>query len=272
MKKFFVISDVHSYLTPLKEALDAAGFDPTNNDHWLISCGDLFDRGDESRELLHYIMSIERKILVKGNHDILLEDLCMRGFPYSHDKSNGTVKTVLSIGDINVCDFDSLCMSTLNKTAAYRHSLINYFETKKYIFVHSWIPCNTDCDKGASKPWHIVDKTFSFREDWRNASEAEWEEAMWGNPFFKAQEGLNKTGKTIVFGHWHCSLGHLIDTDGELSEFGKDACWDIYKNSSWGIVGIDKCTAHTGKVNVLVLEDDFLEDLEVDQNESSGQD
>jgi hypothetical protein len=41
-----------------------------------------------------------------------------------------------------------------------------------------------------------------------------WEEAMWGNPFFKAQDGLNGTGKTIVFGHWHCSLGHLISSDG----------------------------------------------------------
>lgn len=37
MPKFFVISDVHSFYTPMKEALDAAGFDPDDEDHWLIS-------------------------------------------------------------------------------------------------------------------------------------------------------------------------------------------------------------------------------------------
>ena len=97
MPKFFVVSDVHSFYTPLKKALDENGFNPNDENHWLIVCGDCFDRGDESEELLHYLMSLERKILVKGNHDILLEDCCKRGFPYSHDKQNGTTRTIQDI-------------------------------------------------------------------------------------------------------------------------------------------------------------------------------
>jgi serine/threonine protein phosphatase 1 len=96
--KLFVVSDIHSFYTPLIEALNKAGFDPDNKDHWLISCGDCFDRGPESVEVLHYLMQLERKILIKGNHDLLLKDLCSRGFPYSHDKSNGTVRTVQDFG------------------------------------------------------------------------------------------------------------------------------------------------------------------------------
>jgi len=254
--KFFCVSDIHSYYSALKKALDEAGFDRNNPEHWLISCGDAFDRGHESEEVLHFLMSLERKILVKGNHDLLLDDLCMREFPYSHDFSNGTTRTVNDIGGAGEgYPFDDCCRNTWNRTAAYRASLVNYFETENYIFVHSWIPTITE---GASKPWHTLNKYYEYKEDWREATRNEWEEAMWGNPFFKAQEGMNRTGKYIVFGHWHCSLGHLISSDGELSEFGENACWDIYKNDDWKIIGIDKCTAHTGKVNVLVIEDNFL--------------
>lgn len=254
MKKLFVISDVHSFLTPLKKALDEAGFDPENKDHWLISCGDLFDRGPESKELLHYIMSLERKILVKGNHDILLKTLCIREFPYSHDLHNGTAKTVEDLGDSGQ-PFHEKCQRTFDRTARYRELLVNYFETENYIFVHSWIPLNVMYHKGASKPWHQDNKTYEYREDWRKANETAWEEAMWGNPFIHYINGMNKTGKTIVFGHWHCSTGHRLAGNCK-TEFEEDAVWDPFYGDN--IIGIDRCTAHTGEVNVLVLEDEFI--------------
>ena len=54
--KYFVVSDVHSFYTKMKEALGRAGFDETNPNHTLRSCGDLFDRGKESKETLEYVM------------------------------------------------------------------------------------------------------------------------------------------------------------------------------------------------------------------------
>lgn len=255
-KKMFVCSDVHSYLEPLEQALKQAGYDPNNEDHLLVSCGDLFDRGPESEELLHYIMSIERKVLVKGNHDLLLDECCRGGFPYSHDKHNGTTKTIQDISKIySAYDFAEACKMTFNKTARYRELLVNYFETKNYIFVHSWIPTNVKFE-GDNKPWYQQGKTFAWMEDWRNANDVEWEEAMWGNPFVRAEQDLNKTGKTIVFGHWHCSAGHKM-LGNCVDEF-ESTIWDpcYFKNT----IGIDRCTAHTGEVNVLVLEDELLDD------------
>lgn len=255
MPKLFVISDVHSFLTPLKEALDKAGFDENNENHYIVSCGDLFDRGPESEELFRYIMSLPRKILVKGNHDILLEELCTRGFPYSHDKHNGTVDTVKQIGGYkNHHDFEKCCEVTYHRLTAYRFILKNYFETKNYIFVHSWIPTNVEFE-GTTKPWYQQGKTLTWMEDWRNGNDVEWEEAMWGNPFSRASQELNKTGKTIVFGHWHCSAGHVIL--GNCNSEFEYAIWEpcYFKNT----IGIDRCTAHTGEVNVLVLEDEFIE-------------
>ena len=137
MPKFFVVSDIHSFYTPLKKALDEKGFDPNNEDHWLVVCGDAFDRGPESEEVLHFLMQLERKILIRGNHEDLLEECCMREFAYSHDNSNGTRKTIQDIGGMGYGrPFDECCQITLNKTQAYRDQLVNYFETQNYIFVH----------------------------------------------------------------------------------------------------------------------------------------
>ena len=252
--KLFCCSDIHSYYTALKRALDEAGFDKNNPDHWLVVCGDAFDRGPESEEVLWFLMSLERKILVKGNHDLLLEDCCMREIPYSHDFSNGTVRTINDIGGAGEGNpFEECCNNTLNRTAAYRASLVNYFETENYIFVHSWIPV---LNKDGLPAHYTYGRSFEFNPDWRQANAEDWNTAMWGNPFAMAMRGLNQTGKTIVFGHWHCSYGWSRDLG--CSEFDTDACWDIYKNEDQKIIGLDKCTAYTGKVNVFVIEDNFL--------------
>lgn len=250
--KLFVFSDVHSYLCPFKEALEQAGFDKNNPEHWLVSCGDLFDRGPYSEEVLHYIMSFERKILVRGNHDLLLEDCCIREFPGSHDFSNGTVRTINDIGGAGEgYVFEKCCRNTLNRTAAYRNLLVNYFETEKYIFVHSFIPLK--CSD--SMPKHYTrNRKFEYNPDWRNATESEWEQAMWGNPFDLAKQGLNKTGKTVVFGHWHASWPRAY-YDGQ-SEFDETADFSPYFGE--GYIGLDACTAYTKKVNVLVLDDNFI--------------
>jgi serine/threonine protein phosphatase 1 len=248
----FVVSDVHSHLDPLKKALDEAGFDPNNEEHWLLSCGDLFDRGPNSEELLYYIMSLERKILIRGNHDLLLEECCKREFPYRHDHSNGTVKTICDIGGAGEgYPFNKCCERTWNRMAAYRDCLVNYWETENYIFVHSWVPTKVTYDKGASKPWHMVGKKHEYMEDWRNANSVEWEEAMWGNPFEFAEHRLNKTGKILVSGHWHASWPRAR-YEGK-PEFGEGADFSPYYGNSF--IGIDACCAASGRINVLVIKD-----------------
>ena len=112
MKKLFVVSDTHSFYSELKLALDKAGFDENDESHWLIVCGDAFDRGEESLEMLHFLMSLERKILVRGNHDSLLEDCCKRRYAFGHDISNGTAKTIYDIGGGG--DFDKCCDITIS--------------------------------------------------------------------------------------------------------------------------------------------------------------
>ena len=138
MPKFFVISDVHGFYDEMKVALDNAGFNENNPDHWLIGCGDYFDRGKQPMEVMKYLYNLPRKILVRGNHEELLVDCCKRGWALSHDVHNGTSGTIYRIGYGD--DFTEMCDYTLKRTKPFLNSMVNYFETQNYIFVHSWIP------------------------------------------------------------------------------------------------------------------------------------
>lgn len=41
MSLYFVTSDIHGFYNELQTALNGAGFDPNNENHIFISCGDL---------------------------------------------------------------------------------------------------------------------------------------------------------------------------------------------------------------------------------------
>lgn len=249
MPKFFVTSDIHSYYNELIIALHNAGFDEDNEDHYLVVCGDCWDRGLDSNKVFKYLRDLPRKVLVKGNHEQLLVDCCQRGYPMSHDHHNGTVHTIRDLGYGD--EFEDWCAYTLKKVRPLIDSMVNYFETKNYVFVHSWIPV---INKDGLPAHYTRNREFEFNPDWRNASQKEWDEAMWGNPFDMAERGL-MPDKTVIFGHWHCSVG-WAKTE-HRGEFGYDAKFDPYYGD--GFIAIDACTAHSHKCNVIVIEDEFLE-------------
>ena len=96
--KLFCVSDIHGYFDEFKAALDTAGFDSDNESHWLIGCGDYFDRGRQPLEVMDYLKKLPRKILIRGNHEDLLEQCYSRRMAFSHDIHNGTAMTILDVG------------------------------------------------------------------------------------------------------------------------------------------------------------------------------
>lgn len=255
--KYFVVSDVHSFYTPLKTALDNAGFDPENENHTLISCGDLFDRGAESEQVLNYIMSLPRKILVRGNHESMLMELVFRKrTAEACDQHNGTIKTIFDLGGAFKKGFaddykNNMYLIRRNeKLLEYFSLLVDYYETNNYIFVHSWVPTTRDQDGNI---------TYL---NYKDASAQNWEEARWVNPFMEyiyMRDMGESLGKTIVFGHWHTAEGHArFHNDGIANitprhyKNGFNNC-DIFHEE--GIIGLDACTVISGKVNCLVIED-----------------
>ena len=252
MPKFFIVSDIHGYYDELRLYLNKAGFDENNEDHWLITCGDHFDRGPKPLEVMRYLKKIPRKILVKGNHEELLVKCCENGYPGMHDYSNGTYNTICELGDAGEgYSFNECCDRTLAKTRLFLDSMVDYFETKNYIFVHSWIPL---ISKDGFPAYYTRNRQCEFNPNWRQASAKEWEDSRWGNPFELAEQGF-LPDKTVVFGHYHTSYAKSR-YEGK-PEWGIGADFSIYHGN--GYIGIDACTAYSGQMNVLVLEDEFLE-------------
>ncbi len=252
MPKLFCTSDIHSYYDPLIKALDEVGFDKDNPDHYLVVCGDCFDRGDQSAEVLRFLRGIERKYIIKGNHCQLLLKCCKRGYPQFHDFSNGTYKTICDLGgEREGYTFDECCDRTLARVGTFIDNMVNYLETENFIFVHGWLPvdCNDSMQTG-----HRHNTHFISMKDFRIATQKQWNDATWLCGPDMALDGYNNTGKTIVFGHWHTSYLWSI-RDGR-SEFGDDAKFDTFCGD--GFIALDSCVAHSGKLNVLVLEDNFL--------------
>lgn len=118
-------------------------------------------------------------------------------------------------------------------------AMLDYFETEHYVFTHGWIPSIPNRDK-----------SYSYISSWREADREQWNRARWFNGMDAVQTA--DENKTIVCGHWHTSYGHS-KYEHKGTEFGEDADFSPYYGP--GIIAIDACTAFSGKVNCLVIED-----------------
>lgn len=256
MPKFFVTADIHGFYDEFIEALMKAGYDKEDESHYLICCGDYTDRGPKPKEVIDFLSKNPRTILIRGNHEVLWREMVRRGYYKTHDIHNGTVDTALVISkmDVNNIKTESDWTKVIKKSdkimSPFIDKTINFFETEKYIFCHSWIPMKEN-------EYSYDDGDYYW--DWRSASNKEWEDAMWGNPFLNATHGKNQTGKTIVFGHFHTSHFHSNYENGNnIDEFSKKADFSPAYSEEYKIIGLDACTAFSGRVNIVVLEDDFL--------------
>lgn len=251
--KIFAVSDIHSFYDELISALNEAGFEKDNPNHLLICCGDYLDRGTKSWDVIDYLSNLSNVVLVRGNHEDLMEEMLGRGYALSHDIHNGTYQSFLQLfpyveNKVTQKRF-SKQMSPEMKAVhelilkPFYSKMVNYFETENYVFCHGYIP------SGSS---------------WRHGS---WYDARWKNGIelhhFLSKQNRIQTEKTIVCGHWHCSYGwsHIAQ---KYKEFPQRTHEDFEKSfqpyKEPGLIAIDACTAYSGKVNVVVLEDNLLEE------------
>lgn len=247
--RYYVVSDIHGFYTPMISALTDAGYFSDTAPHKLVILGDLMDRGQEAIPLQQFVcqqMADNAVILIRGNHEDLFESLVTEdhGLPYDIHISNGTYDTALQLTG---CDSVMARIRNYDFAAAAKGTpfyqeimpaMQDYHETAHYVFVHGWIPCIAERNQ------------YCAIQDWRNATPDAWRNARWYNGMDAAQTTDER--KTIVCGHWHASYGHST-YEGKGSQFGADADFSPYYGPN--VIAVDACTAHTGMVNCIVLED-----------------
>ena len=237
--KFFVVSDVHGHYTQLIKALDDAGFDRENAEHTFLSCGDLFDRGLENVQVYDFVRSLPRKILLKGNHEDLLNEILTTGLVTENAIKNGTNITVAQFLGECVLDapgyVDTIThRARIQEILEFLDAMGNYYETPKYVFTHGWLPILLDGRMPVIHPcWRQVSS-----EEWAGARWLEWQQLYGAGAVLKA--------KTIVCGHRAARMGYQYDSARE-----PDLDEPFYGD---GVIAIDAHTVRSGIVNVLVIE------------------
>lgn len=237
--KYFVSSDIHGYFDEWQKALKEKGFEENNPEHKIIVCGDLFDRGRQPKQIIDFVLSHKDKfILIRGNHEDLMQDMIDRNKNTYGDLCNGTAQTIVDLcPKWQVSEFDLKKIAKKTGLQEVLDMCVDYYETSKYIFVHGWIP--------------IIEYCYLYDESWRNASKQRWQKARWISPVEMYRYGIYEPNKTIVCGHWHCSaLWHEQNPD-KYDEFGKRANFNPFITKN--MIALDACTAYSHKVNVVVL-------------------
>lgn len=236
-KMYFCVADVHSFYDVLISTLNKANFFETNPNHVFVSCGDLMDRGPDAVKCLDFVNNLPNKILIKGNHEDLLEDILFKKnyFDY-YDFSNGTVDTISQISKINYSNLNPYIQFAMidgcrysDALKTYLKSVINYAEIGDHIIVHGWIP----------RRYNDYEKEWN--NDWRNG---DWEEARWLNGMEMWRLGYTVKDKTIVCGHWSSMWGH--------KKFHKNPSHDSFIED--GIVALDATTVLSNQINLYIFE------------------
>ena len=245
--KLYCTSDVHSFYDELMIALDNAGFDINNEEHIFVSCGDLLDRGPFAEKCLKFVNSLpdSRKILIRGNHELLAMNMIRNGYYGQHDWWNGTADTAQQL-----CGYtDPYCVtedeviegfSKNQEWVKYYQSTVYYKEIGDYIFTHAWIPYDI-----AENGKLVYDK------NWRNAS---FHECIWDNGMLLWRDGIREPSKTIVCGHFHSMWGHKNLHNEFSSNYPTiDNCRPFEDE---GIIALDSMVPASRFLNVKVIEVD----------------
>lgn len=266
MKKYFVVSDVHGYYHEMLVALYEAGFDINNPDHVVISCGDVCDRGPDAVKCIKFFLELadeDRAILIRGNHEDLMEAALARRYFMVHDIHNRTADTACQITGITDPDQALITMADNGSIwDTYVDKCIDYYLLGDYIFVHGWIPTIIEYGHGS-----LISDKYIYNFHWQEANEAEWENARWLNGMKMWSMGIKVPDKTIVCGHWHTSWGHAnlhddgverlssVETyyiDPETGMEEPHVNYNIFYDK--GIIALDAMTAVSHQVNCFTLE------------------
>jgi len=279
--KYFVFSDVHGEYDALIRSLEEAGYERNNPTHKLVSLGDEFDRGPDSRKIYNFLIQ-NHAICVKGNHDVMFQEYLEKGmdgeFVLFNILHNGLGETIKSFTGLLDKQFSIETLQKARVSVQSRDSVLRwlqnkplFYETDTFIFVHAGI-------NPKLRDWKDTDEHYAL---W------DIEDSHKSCP--------NVGNKVVVIGHHHAfrvrqnglENGNgdpdLSQIDMHTNSRDENGNYHYFKLHSYGNtdenrpyvggnkIAIDGCTNLTKKVNVLVVEDYEKEDPKPEKEPSPEQ-
>jgi len=176
MNKIYAIADIHGCLDKLTELLNKIDIDKQNDT--LVFIGDYIDRGKYSREVVDYVIGLQTEYknitCLLGNHEQMFLNY-LEGIDESLYLENGGKATLDSYGILLPDDVEKRKAKLPSKHLNFFQSLLLYYETDKYIFVHAGLM------PGVPLKNQILGDLLWVR--------------------YEFIESRNDFGKTVIFGH-----------------------------------------------------------------------
>ena len=140
MKKIFAIGDIHGCLEKLKELMDKLVID--NEKDTLVFIGDYIDRGKSGKEVVDYVLHLKSKyknvICLLGNHEQLFMQY-LDGLDEGLYLGNGGISNLSSYEIFLSDNIKERKKKVPAEHLKFFESLLPYYETNDYIFVHAGI-------------------------------------------------------------------------------------------------------------------------------------
>lgn len=235
-KTYFIISDIHGHYNEMIDSLKLNNYDKNNNTHHLLVLGDMFDRGNQSKEVLEYMykLKLENKVsIVLGNHETFLIEFLDGNYSRAlfNMKFNGFAKTLESLsGEKLILEEDLYEVNfKIKEKYIYLYNFLKsmpvFIEIKDYIFVHGGVKHGTN--------------------NWKENSQRDF---IWG----RESQFKIVPGKIVVCGHERVSTIRYPKKDQKKLFISNPEAFDILESN--GKIHIDAYVEISKKINVLKLE------------------
>ncbi len=251
--RIFVVSDIHGHYDLFIKLLLQIKF---NQDDFLYIIGDVCDRGPDSLKLIFYIQKHPNIVLLKGNHEYMMQEALYYGIYYNDFDypskalkiwmANGGNMTMENIRNylhkhkLKHDDYRVVRDAFLKQLYEYLVNLPNYVELKgnnqPYVLVHAGI-----------NPRYPLEKQRV-------------QDLLWiRNEFYYARGDLTKT---YIFGHTPTIL---------LNEDRTFNIWfDPINQNKIGIDGGLACSSISGQLNCLCLNDGKITVIKKEGDDHAG--
>jgi len=139
MGKIFAIGDIHGCLDKLKGMMERIDID--DDEDTLVFIGDYIDRGPDPKGVVDFVLELKSRlknvVCLLGNHEQTFLNFYFHGRDSNLFYLNGGDTTIESYGLIETTEGKKI--NVPESHLKFFKSLVPYYETDDYIFVHAGI-------------------------------------------------------------------------------------------------------------------------------------